>query len=258
VEYTHAAGTSLCLDLHRPDNSERVPVVVYFHGGGFARGSRADHLQDRLLAVAAQGIAVASVSYRLTDVATHPAQLEDGRTAVSWLRAHGGKFGLSIGRIGAWGVSAGGWIALMLSLTGSDPSSSVQAVAAWMPPTDLATLAEQRDAAGLALPPFLQGRAAPAMEATLLGLDEISDDLAAARAASPLTHAPNAGGPTLLVHGDRDGLINPDQSVALHTALLESGHESQLMLLSGANHEDPQFQSPSVLCATAGFFSALL
>jgi acetyl esterase/lipase len=223
VEYTHAAGTSLCLDLHRPDNSERVPVVVYFHGGGFARGSRADHLQDRLLAVAAQGIAVASVSYRLTDVATHPAQLEDGRTAVSWLRAHGGKFGLSIGRIGAWGVSAGGWIALMLNF-----------------------------------PPFLQGRAAPAMEATLLGLDEISDDLAAARAASPLTHAPNAGGPTLLVHGDRDGLINPDQSVALHTALLESGHESQLMLLSGANHEDPQFQSPSVLCATAGFFSALL
>ena len=243
---------------NRPDGDEPVTCVVYFHGGGWARGSRKDHTADRLIPVAADGVAVASVGYRLTDVATHPAQLIDARAAVSWLRAHGDEYGLKTEKIGAWGASAGGWIALMLNLTGSHPNDSVQAAAAWMPLTDLTTLASQRDAAGLPLPPFLQGHAAPKMEATLLGLDEITDDLPAGRAASPITHVPNASGPTLMVHGDQDGLVNAGQSVALHDALLAAGHESQLMLLAGANHEDPEFQSPAVLAATAGFFKALL
>jgi acetyl esterase/lipase len=231
-----------------------VPVVVYFHGGGFARGSRKDHVPERLLPVAAQGVAIASVSYRLTDVATHPAQLEDAGAAVAWLREHGATYGMKTERIGAWGVSAGAWIALMLGLT----TTAVQAVAAWSPPTDLTTVASERHAAALPLPPFLQGRPAPAMEAGLLGLTAITDDLEAVRAASPVTHAAAASGPTLLIHGDSDGLVNSGQSLALHEALLSAGMDSQLLLLAGANHEDPAYHKPAVLAATAGFFSAQL
>lgn len=249
---------SLCLDLHRPDTGTDVPGVVYFHAGGFARGSRKDNAEQRLIPLAAHGVAVASVSYRLTDVATHPAQLDDARAAVRWLRTHGAEHGLRTDSVGAWGVSAGGWIALMLALTPADPAASVQAAAAWFAPTDLATLAPQRDAAGLPLPPFLAGRPAPDMEAGLLGVTMVTDDLDAAWAASPLAHVSGADGPVLLIHGDSDGLINAQQSTTLHHALTDAGHESQLMLLAGANHEDPAFHKPAVLAATAGFFSAAL
>ena len=235
-----------------------MPVVVYFHGGGFARGSRKDQVPERLLPVAAHGIAVASVSYRLTDTARHPAQLEDARAAVAWLRANGAQHGLKDERIGAWGVSAGGWIALMLALTATETASAVQAVAAWSPLTNLTALAPEREAAELPLPPFLQGRPVPAMEARLLGLTSITDDSAEALAASPVAHAETANGPTLLIHGNSDGLVNPAQSLALHEALLSAGQDSQLLLLAGANHEDPAYHKPAVLGATAGFFSAQL
>jgi acetyl esterase/lipase len=258
LEYARIEGASLQLDLHRPDVEIPVPVVVYFHGGGFARGSRKDHAPERLLPIAAQGIAVASVSYRLTDIATHPAQVEDAKAAVAWLRENGAEHGLKTERIGAWGVSAGGWIALTLGFTATDAASSVQAVAAWSPPTDLTTIASEREAAGLPLPAFLQGRPAPAMEASLLGLASITDNLELVRDASPITCAAAATGPVLLVHGDRDGLVNSGQSLALHEALVNAGQDSQLLLLAGANHEDPAYHKPAVLGATAGFFSALL
>jgi acetyl esterase/lipase len=258
IEYARVEGASLQLDIHRPDSDVPVPVVAYFHGGGFARGSRKDEVPNRLVPVAAQGIAIASVSYRLIDVATYPAQLEDGKGAVAWLRENGADYGLKTERIGAWGVSAGGWIALMIGLTATDAASSVQAVAAWSPPTDLMTLSSEREAAGLPLPPFLRGRPAPAVETGLLGLASITDNLELVRDASPVTCAAAAAGPTLLIHGDRDGLVNSGQSLALHEALLSAGRDSQLLLLAGANHEDPAYHKPAVLAATAGFFSALL
>jgi acetyl esterase/lipase len=267
--YARVGDTTLYLDIHRPKGSEELlPAIVYFHGGGWRRGSRKDAMDERLRPLAAHGIAVASVTYRFTDVATHPAQLHDANAAVRWLRANGGDHGLRTDRIGAFGASAGGWIALMLGLTGGDPEfegeigehtrmdSSVQATAAWFPSTNLATTAIEREQAGLALPPFIQGPVPP-LEAGLLGLNAVTDDLAAAQAASPVSHADGAHEPVLLIHGDQDGLINLAQSVALHEALIAAGKESQLMVLSGANHEDPQFHRPAVLAAVAGFFSAL-
>jgi acetyl esterase/lipase len=235
-----------------------VPSVVYFHGGGWARGSRKDNVEARIEPVAAQGLAVCSVSYRFTDVATHPAQLEDARAAVAWLRANGAEHGLATDRIGAWGASAGGWLALMLALTGDDPAGRADAACAWFAPAELATIAIERAAASLPLPPFLQGRKVPDMEAGLLGLTSIDDDLAAARAASPIAHAGTANGPILLLHGDHDGLVNVAQSVTLHEALLVAGADSQLLVLQGANHEDPAFHKPAVLAATAGFLTASL
>lgn len=232
--------------------------MAYFHGGGWARGSRKDNVDARLIPVAAHGLAVASVSYRFTDVATHPAQIEDARAALVWLRANGAEYGLQTRRLGAWGASAGGWLALMLALTGDDPAERADAACAWFPPTDLTTVGAEREAAALPLPPFMEGRQVPDMEAGLLGLRAVSDDRVLARRASPLTHAADANGPILLLHGDRDGMINSAQSLALHTALLEAGRESQLLLLSGANHEDAGFHTPAVLAATAGFMTAQL
>ncbi|HTW12167.1 MAG TPA: alpha/beta hydrolase, partial [Solirubrobacteraceae bacterium] len=197
LAYARVEGTELFLDLHRPELDREVPVVACFHGGGWQRGSRKDMVSERLLPFAAQGVAVASVGYRFIDAATYPAQLHDGKAAVRWLRAHAGEFGLLGDRIGAWGASAGGWIALMLALTGGEPEfdggvgadagldSSVNAAAAWFPITNLATLASERETAGLTLPPFLQGRPAPDMAAALLAVADVAEDPVTAQVASP-------------------------------------------------------------------------
>ncbi len=234
-----------------------MPCVAYFHGGGWARGSRKDNVDERLLPVASQGIAVVSISYRFADVATYPAQLEDAGAALVWLRQNGSDYGLRTERLGTWGASAGGWIALMLALTGPG-TERADAACAWFPPTDLTMVAMEREDAALPLPPFMHGRAVPDAEAALLGLSSVGDNLALALRASPLRHVAEARGPILLLHGDADGMINVAQSHALHGALLEAGRDSQMLVLPDANHEDPAFHKPAVLAATAGFFRAEL
>jgi acetyl esterase/lipase len=265
--FAEPAGQPLQLDLYRPAGDGEVPVCVYLHGGGWARGSRTDRAEDRLVPVARSGIAVASVDYRLTDTATFPAQLEDARAAVRWLRAHGAEHGLATGRIGAWGASAGGHLAALLGLCpdvadpqlgdGSVQGGSVQGVVAWFPPTDLLRL--ETDEPEGPPPPFRTGPPpSPSFEARLLGLSAASDDPARARAASPLTHVRPDAPPFLVVHGDRDGLIPSVQSRRLVEALSAAGATADLMLLAGANHEDPAFDTPGSLGAVSGFLRTVL
>ena len=119
------------------------------------------------------------------------------------------------------------------------------------------TVALEREAADSPYPGSF--RAAPRRRwrpAARLGVDQRTN-LELARDASPVTYAVAAAGPVLLIHGT-DGLVNSGQSLALHEALLSAGQDSQLLLLAGANHEDPAYHKPAVLAATAGFFSALL
>ncbi|HZZ55106.1 MAG TPA: alpha/beta hydrolase, partial [Trebonia sp.] len=94
LAYADADGQPLLADLYRPATEQAPPVVLYVHGGGFAVGSRSDGAEGRLAALAAQGVAVLSVDYRLAPAAHFPAQLHDvkgaarsarpGRRALTW------------------------------------------------------------------------------------------------------------------------------------------------------------------------------
>jgi acetyl esterase/lipase len=272
IEYAQTDSGPLALDLYRPAGAEAAVTVLYLHGGGWAVGHRTAYGAERLVPIAQRGVAVASASYRFTDVARYPAQLHDAKGAVRWLRAHGSELGLATDRIGAWGASAGGYLALMLGLTAGNPElegdiggnpgqdSSVHAVCDWFAPVDLAATRSGRSE--FPLPDFASGPPPdPSYPARLLGLRQIEDDLEAARAASPLHLVAGARGGArayLLMHGDRDGLVPDEQSRAMHAALLSSGIDSSLILLGGANHEGPEFDRAAVLSAVAGFFLAAL
>jgi acetyl esterase/lipase len=172
LEYGVRDGQSLQLDLYRPVAEGPVPRVVYFHGGAWMAGDRKAGAPERLSPVVERGLAVASVSYRFTNVATHPAQLQDGRDAIDWLVTHAREPGLSPGPVGVWGASAGGWIALMQVLGGHEGRSrSVAAACAWFPVTDLEHNIPDRERACLPLPPIMNGMSlpTPSMEARLLG-----------------------------------------------------------------------------------------
>jgi acetyl esterase/lipase len=267
VEYARTDSGPLALDLYRPAGAQAPVTVLYMHGGGFAVGDRAAYAAERLTPIAERGVAVASASYRFSDVATYPSQVHDVKGAVRWLRAHGGELGLATERLGAWGASAGGYLALMLGLTAGnaelegdvggnlDQDSSVQAVCDWFAPVDFAAAHVDN---GFPLPAFAAGPPPdPPYPARLLGLRRVEDDLDAARAASPINMLDGAAGGAesyLFVHGDRDGLVHDSASRAMHEALLAHGIDSSLILLGGANHEGPEFDRPEVLSAVAGFF----
>jgi acetyl esterase/lipase len=259
--YAEAQGIELQLDLYLPA-SRPAPVCLWLHGGGWVRGSRTVRAAERLLPVAGDGVAIAAVQYRFSDQATFPAQLDDARAAVRWLRRNGSDLGLSVDRVGVWGGSAGGHLAALLALCPDERDrdlgdSSVQAAVCWFPITDL-TLRDTDVPEGPP-PPFLTGPPpTPSNEARLLGAESGRQVLDAARAASPVTHVHPGAPPFLFVHGDRDGLVPSEHSRALHRQLRAQGVGTSLLLLAGANHEDPAFETPPVLAAVAAFLRSSL
>jgi acetyl esterase/lipase len=226
------------LDLYLPAATNgNVPLIIWIHGGAWKAGSK-----DRCPAVrfVSDGYAVASVNYRLSQHAIFPAQIQDCKAAVRWLRAHAQEYGLDRDRFGAWGSSAGGHLVAMLGVTGDtrefdvgpnlDCSSRVQAVVDYFGPTDLTRMAAQSG------PNSRMSHDAPdSPESQLIG-GAVPDHLEKARAASPITYVSKNDPPFLLVHGDEDPLVPWQQSQILDEALRKAGVESTLCIVKGAGH----------------------
>lgn len=253
--YAAVGDTQLCLDLYRPAASAPVPVVLYLHGGGWARGDKRDHAEARLIAMARLGVAVASANYRLVPDHLHPAQIHDAKAAICWLRANGTAHGLATDRIAAWGASAGGYLATMLGLTAADAdfegalgdhrdrSSDVQAVVTWFSHHDFVSISRQS--------PLERRLRGTPLASGLFGVEAISNADDRIARANPARRVHSAAPPFLIAHGDCDHIVWPSESVNLHASLSREGVDASLCLLSGAGHEDPKFDSRVNLMMTA-------
>jgi len=255
LAYATRGDSTLSFDLHLPaEVAGPLPLALYLHGGGWARGARDDRIADRVPPVAASGLAVASIDYRLSGEAAWPAQLEDVRAALAAIPRIVADRGVPLsGRLGLWGASAGGHLALMAALTAAEEGAlAPDAVVAWFATTDLALASRAPASPGARMPSFLPpGAPIPPFERMLLGLRDDEDGAAALRAASPLGHVGPGVAPVLLVHGDEDGMVPASHSAMLHAALRDAGSPVTTLLLHGATHEDPEFDTPAVLGATA-------
>jgi acetyl esterase/lipase len=117
LTYASRGGQELLLDLYLPQNVRgRLPVIVFLHGGGWSGGTRTTG-PDFKRFFAQDGFAMASIEYRLTPSITFPANAEDVKTAIRWLRANAAVYGLDPERIGLWGTSAGGHLAAIAGAT---------------------------------------------------------------------------------------------------------------------------------------------
>jgi acetyl esterase/lipase len=252
---------TLGLDLYRAPQAD-APVVVYVHGGGWRSGDKTDGATERLAALAAHGVTVASAEYRLVPNATFPDQVHDLKGAVRWLRAHRSSPGLPTDRIGIWGASAGAYLASLVALTAGsdefegavggnvDQSSDVQAVVHWFGQSDLLTAGSRTETESRLLP-F-------AFEAGLLGAHSVSEVADRARELSLLTRVSRTAPPFLIAHGDRDHVVAPSEGEALHSALSRAGADTQFILVGGAGHEGPEFDHPANLALTAAWLRAKL
>lgn len=125
--------------LYRPSAATDLPLVVFFHGGGFVIGDLETH--DPLCRSLARvsGCAVASVEYRLAPEARFPAPLEDCYAAIEQLAARARGLGVDGGRLAVCGDSSGGNFAAVTAVLARDrggPRLAYQALI--YPVTDLA------------------------------------------------------------------------------------------------------------------------
>lgn len=274
LTYATLPGTELKLDLYLPLEKGGRPraLLVWIHGGGWREGGRGFCPISPLVK---EGYAVASLSYRLTQDARFPAQIEDCKAAIRWLRAHATDYHFDGARIGVCGESAGGLLAALLGTSGGIPelegtegnpgvSSRVQAVVALCPPTDLT-----RDDDEQALVPELlqsanpqdvvRGRTIQSRGSILVAAlgGPLAEHRELARTMSPVTYVTSDDPPFLLVHGDRDHLVPIIQSEQFAGVLKKVGIEVTLVVVPGAGHG---FGRPSatLMQKIKGFFDAHL
>ncbi len=234
VVYGTGGGQELKLDLYAPKGLRAAtPAVLVLHGGGWAFGSKND-FRPLAHAFAERGYVAVTASYRFAPLHRFPAQIEDAKCAVRFLRASASRYRIDPERIGVVGVSAGAHLALLLGLTEprdgleghgghEGQSSRVQAVVNCMGPTDL----------GRPGWPDTSDR----MIFALMGgsREQIP---AAYRSASPMTYIHPGAPPVLTIHGTSDALVPYEQATLLHDALRQAGVPSFLETVRDRGHAD--------------------
>jgi acetyl esterase/lipase len=246
VRYTADPAPPLALDILRPDPlpAAPMPLVMELHPGAWMFGGK--HAErNRMLAE--QGFATASVDYRPSTTAPFPAQIDDVRAAVQFLRAHAAEYHLDPGRFGIWGESSGGHLAALLGTAGERRSPQhpataplVRAVAAISAPADLALLNNEH------VPRLLGG--------PLPGKRELAAE------ASPLPYITGARRlpPFLIVHGSHDSQVPREHSDLLRTALEAAGAKVEYVILNAGHNLLGSEYATQCQTLLVGFFATCL
>jgi acetyl esterase/lipase len=236
IVYGNTGDTERKLDMARPEKLDKsVPCIVVIHGGAWRGGNKSVHVGGPFPGIfdfAKEGYVSVSVGYRLIPKARFPAQVEDVKCAVRFLRANADKYKIDPNRIGAIGFSAGAHLSMMLGtmdkedgLEGDggnpDQSSKVQAVVAYFGPTEMT--ADDIPARSIPLvTDFIGGSKAEKLEDW--------------KRASPITYVSKGDAPTLIFQGTKDPLVPHTQATKYADALTAAGVPGRVELLIGAGH----------------------
>lgn len=261
VEYARRSMEVQHLHLLLPEDWDRpdrlFPLVVYIQGSAWHRQQIFEHL-PHMIRVCQQGFAVAMVEYRPSEVAPFPAQVQDAKAAVRFLRMHAEQYHIDRERIGIWGDSSGGHTAVMAGVTGDrdldpelygDYSAEVRCIVDWYGPMDISKMN---------LVPSTQDHTGPdSPEGYLIGRKHVLEHPELAAATVPMRYL-SAGVPTppvLILHGSKDHLVHFSQSCLLYSRLKELGKDVELYKLEGAYHGFGGFHSEEAIHITVDFLN---
>jgi acetyl esterase/lipase len=226
VVYGHKDGLALTFDVHRSAQPNGAGVIAIVSGGWQSSAEMSGLIVDGYLSplLNEKGFSVFAVRHGSSPRYPMSAIVSDVRRAVRFIRQHAGEYGVDPNRIGVYGGSAGGQLALLLGTTADsgDPSASdavlressrVAAVVAYFPPTDLSRWGNRR-----------------AFPATA--------ELTQADAAqySPLRFVSPGAAPSLIVHGDADTVVPIVEGETMQGALTKAGVPASFIRIEGAGH----------------------
>lgn len=256
LEYANVNGTSLMLDLFLPVDGRVHPVIVGIDASDWNSPIRQTSVITR---EAGRGYAVALLSFRPASGAKMPAQIDDVKAAVRWLRANSARFNLDPSRFGAWGIGAGGHLAALLGVTNGEPvfddpslgnpayPTHVRAIVDWYGPANLSTLATDSTVCGDIAAQITQ----------LLGCSATSCP-DAARNASPTTYVSHNDAAFLIMHGSADCNVPLSQSQALYNALRAANVDATLTVNETAGHGGTAWSNETLLKQVDAFFDRVL
>ena len=243
---------ALSLNLIRLMDGKAHPTVVWLTGGAWQKVSRNAHVPE-MVYLAEAGYTVATVEYRSSEDDVFPAQIEDVKAAIRFLRKNAALYQVDPEHIAVMGESAGGHLAALAGTTSGlggmfdvgddlDYSSDVQCAVDWYGPADFLDFRSD------SIPGFF-----PFSPETLLIGGPAETNPEKAKAASPVTYAGSRTPPFLILHGTEDQLVPFAQSEKLYGKLTEAGAEAELIALEGANHGDPMFVTDEVRAVILDF-----
>ena len=225
------------VDVYLAESDKPMPAMIYIHGGGWRAGSK-NRVPAWLMSAVQEGwLSVVSVEYRFTDVAPHPAQVNDCMRAIQFVRHNAAKWNIDPQRIGVTGGSAGGHLSLWVAshdnvadADSNDPverqSSRVACAVSFAGPTDWSLLREleHKHPAYRQLLGYEPGTPADEMDAK------------ARMDVSPINFASKDDPPVMQVHGDRDGTVPLKHARNMNERLESVGVKTELVIIEGANH----------------------
>jgi acetyl esterase/lipase len=257
------------LDLYIPaTGSGPFPLVIMVHGGAFMFGDKADGGGlagvDQIVSA---GYAVASINYRLSGEAIFPAQIQDVKAAVRFMRANAAKYDLNPAKFGAFGASAGGNLVSLLGTTcgvvelegaelgNADQSSCVQAVVDWFGPIDFLKMDEQY--AGTSCSANHNEANSPESKLVGAAIQTVPEKVKLTNAMNYIT----ADDPAFFIeNGTADCNVPPAQSRNLAEALstVIGADKVTYTILDGAGHGGSQFETTENLNQVINFLNKYL
>jgi acetyl esterase/lipase len=231
----------------------RHPLIIWIHGGGWRGGGRADF--SPAWAWVDSGYSVASIDYRLSQQKKWPAQIQDVKAAVRWLRSNADAFSLDTGRIVVWGASAGAHLASMLALTQRadaldgtvgdypDAPNHVRGVIDFYGPSNF-------------LEPIPRRWTPWSSVGELLGCG-VRKCMDRAYWASPVSYVNPGDPPFLIVHGTQDTIVPVSQSILLDSLLRAARVPVEFHKVE-EGHGGPAFLADSTQAWISGFLTRIL
>ncbi len=239
------------LDVHLPKKGKGpYPIIVAIYGSAwFSNSSKGVTFQEGLGQVLLNnGFAVVSINHRSSGDAKFPAQIQDVKAAIRFIRANAPAFNLAPDFIGVTGWSSGGHLS---ALTGTSnnvrkemiqgeevdiegtlgkhlgTSSAVDAVVDWFGPTDFLKM----DDCGSSF----SHNDAKSPESSLVG-GPIQENKEKVATANPISYVKKSNPPFLIFHGDKDPLVPHCQSQLLFEQLQAAGVSSKLVIIPEGGH----------------------
>ena len=226
VIYGHRDGMALTYDVFKPVKNANGALVVNMVSAGWTSSwAPPEERQARYQALIDKGFTVVALYHSSAPRFKVPDAVADVRLGMRHIKLHAADYGADPARIGVWGASAGGHLALVAGVMADDgkPAAAnplersgnrIAAVVAYFPPADMAAL--------------LKGL-------TKAGPIDFDDKLIAS--VSPILNVDARDPPTLILQGDADRGVPPSQAQAMHAALDRVGVENRLKMYAGADHD---------------------